>query len=94
MQTGLFYSPDQFAGIISEVSESIAINKSNATLLGWDDDDNWNPTRTIEVAKVAFSDNGWTWNDASRQLEKDGWRIWFRSQGVLSSPIIQWSWIP
>jgi len=91
MQLELYAHTGYFTEIIAEVSESIEAGKSNATLLGWEDDETPEPTRTISAAVMAFSDAGWKWSDAHRQLEKDGWLIWFRSQGVLSSPIIQWS---
>jgi hypothetical protein len=47
--------------------------------------------RAISECRVAFEAAGWIWNSTAEQLERDGWLAWFRSQGHLASPIIQWS---
>jgi len=72
------------AGIEECVSDGIA----NATLIPWDETHNAN--RAIAESCAAFEAAGWQWNIILEQLEKGGWYAWFRSQGVLASPIIQW----
>lgn len=83
--TNLFSELDAF---LSELSECIAEGKRNATLIPWIDRD---AARSIEAVEDAIASLGWTWNASAKQWERDGWLVWFRSQGVLSSPIAQWS---
>lgn len=83
--SSLFSPLDAF---LSELAECIADGVSNATLIPWTDED---APSAIEEAETALVSLGWVWNESEKQLERDGWFIWFRSQGKLSSPIAQWS---
>jgi len=69
---------------VDEVEEEIACGRASATLIEW----NGNPADAIALVVARFTENGWSWDGAN--LMKGGWTAWFRSQGVLSSPIIQW----
>ena len=83
--TSLFSELDAF---LSELSECIADGKQHATLIPWVDKD---AQRSIDAVEDAIAALGWVWNPSAKQWERDGWLVWFRSQGVLSSPIAQWS---
>lgn len=80
------------------VEAAIAAGRSGADLIPWNKlcislfgDWEPDPMRAIEESQTDFEMAGWTWNREAKQLEKDGWLIWYRSQGLLSPPIIQWS---
>jgi hypothetical protein len=61
----------------------------DATLIPWDAG-NHDSEREIADARAALELVGWIWNPILEQLERGGWYAWFRSQGKLASPIIQW----
>ena len=83
--SSLFTPLDAF---ISHLVESIAEGRNDATLIPWLDND---AAGAIEAAESVLLSLGWIWNESEKQLERDGWFIWFRSQGKLSSPIAQWA---
>lgn len=83
--SSLFTPLDAF---ISHLVESIAEGRADATLIPWADN---NAAAAIEDAETVLASLGWVWNESLKQMERDGWLIWFRSQGTLSSPIAQWS---
>lgn len=83
--SSLFTPLDAF---VSHLAESIADGRGDATLIPWADND---AAGAIDAAEDALLSLGWVWNPSAKQWERDGWLIWFRSQGVLSSPIAQWS---
>ena len=86
VSTSSLFSPlDAF---ISHLAESIAEGRRDATLIPWLDCD---AAGAIDAAEEALVSLGWVWNSSAKQLERDGWLIWFRSQGALSAPIAQWS---
>ena len=86
VSTSSLFSPlDAF---ISHLAESIADGRADATLIPWQDN---NAADAIDAAENALLSLGWSWNPSAKQFERGGWLIWFRSQGVLSSPIAQWS---
>ena len=94
-QLSLFTSevstPSLFAPLdafISHLAEAIAEGRGDATLIPWADRD---AAEAIEAAGDALMSLGWVWNSSAKQFERDGWFIWFRSQGKLSSPIAQWA---
>jgi hypothetical protein len=74
--------------LIEVVEECVRDGKGNATLVPWAD--GYDANRAIAECCAAFEASGWQWNIILEQLEKNGWYAWFRSQGVLASPIIQW----
>lgn len=74
--------------LVEVVEECVRDGKGNATLVPWAD--GYDANRAIAESCAAFEAAGWRWNLILEQLEKGGWYAWFRSQGVLSSPIIQW----
>lgn len=76
------------AELVAVVDESIRDGKGHAMCIPWNDEHNAN--RAIAESCAAFEADGWRWNLILEQLEKGGWYAWFRSQGVLASPIIQW----
>ena len=83
--------------LIYEIEESISTGKCNATLIPCNGNTNLfgvikpSPEKSIQEAKTELLKRGWKWNNTERQLERRGWLIWFRSQGLLSPPIAQWS---
>lgn len=83
--SSLFTPLDAF---VSHLVECIAEGHSDATLLPWVDCD---AVGAIEAAESVLLSLGWVWNESEKQFERDGWFIWFRSQGKLSSPIAQWA---
>ncbi len=80
-----------FAGTLAPCSEAApnevetAMGSGNATLIEWDGDAGQAIARAVE----AFRLRGWDWDGAT--LHRDGWTAWFRSQGNLAPPIVQWS---
>jgi len=82
--------------LVQEVEESISRGERGATLIPWalalalfsvrDHD----PAFSIMAAINSFVDAGWTWNQKTPEIDKDGWYAFFRSQGEMSPPIIQW----
>ena len=77
------------------VEAQIAAGKSNADLIDWAlaptlFDSRNDPQESIAASIAEFVAAGWRWNELLRQLEKDGWYAFYRSQGILSPPIIQW----
>ncbi len=84
----------------SEVEESIRQGKGNAGLIEWvyreipatllepAGEDEPDPASSIAYSIQKFREAGWSWNGS--ELTKDGWYIFYRSQGQLSPPIIQW----
>jgi len=86
VSTSSLFSPlDAF---ISELAEAIAEGRWDATLIPWSDCD---AAGAIEAAGDALMSLGWVWVASAEQFERDGWYIWFRSQGKLSAPIAQWA---
>ena len=74
--------------LVAALDECVRDGHSDAMCIPWNDEHNAN--RAIAESCAALEAAGWQWNIILEQLEKDGWYAWFRSQGVLSSPIIQW----
>jgi len=68
-----------------EVDEMITDGRSGATVI----EQTGTPDESIDSAVAAFCKSGWTWD--SRNLTRDGWLAWFRSQGNLAPPIVQWA---
>jgi len=83
--TSLFSPLDAF---LSELSESIADGHSNATVIPSEDGKSQAAIDAVEDAIAAL---GWVWNASAKQWERDGWLVWFRSQGSCGHPIAQWS---
>lgn len=88
--------------LVEMVEDSIRRGFANATLIEWvyrehpatlieEAHDEPDPVASICMAALEFKKAGWFWDTTLDRLEKDGWMIWFRSQGKLSPPIIQWS---
>lgn len=82
-----------------EIEQSIAGGKGNATLIPWHSEPDLfggfaeTPQASIEAAKKELFHCGWDWSHSRNQMERGGWKVWFRSQGMLSAPIAQWSLI-
>jgi hypothetical protein len=74
--------------LVLYLDECIRDGHADATLIPWNEERS--ATKAIADARAAFEVGGWEWNIILEQLEKRGWYAWFRSQGVLASPIIQW----
>lgn len=79
--------------IPDSVARSIAADRADAALIPWGPRNRQkrDPALAIESSKAMFALDGWLWNEARRQLEKDGWYLWYRSQGQLAPPIAQWN---
>lgn len=60
--------------------------RPHALLLPWIDD---SPVASMAAAGSELVARGWAYNEAEKQYERDGWFVWFRSQGKLGSPIAQ-----
>lgn len=76
--------------LIEHLEYSLSLGRGDAALLPWDAD-NHNSEREIAAARAALEAEGWVWNPILEQLERGGWYAWFRSQGNLASPILQWN---
>ncbi len=80
---------------VAEIEEQIDAGRPNACTVEWVTEDNLfgagepDPMLTIKVAIEEFRRRGWAWD--GRDLTKNGWLVFFRSQGILSQPICQWS---
>lgn len=84
------------AALVQEVEHAISLGESGATLIPWlapvalfavrEHD----PAVSTLVAADAFTKAGWSWDQKNLELDKCGWYAFFRSQGELSPPIIQW----
>ena len=78
------------------VERQIADGRNDAMLIEWTPtadlfaDGITDPMASIEASKLDFIQHGWRWNPERKQLEKDGWYAWYRSQGTSARPIIQW----
>jgi hypothetical protein len=83
-------SSNKHAALIADINDCIREGLRNATLIPWDGERR-DANAAIAETCAAFEAAGWRWNTNLRQLEKGGWYAWFRSQGNLASPIIQWS---
>jgi hypothetical protein len=70
------------------IRESIRDGRGDAILIPWNAERD--AKQSIESARAALESDGWRWNLILEQLEKNGWYAWFRSQGSLAAPIIQW----
>jgi len=70
--------------VLDEVDAMISAGNAGATLIEWDG----NATDAINRAVAAFLARGWQWD--GHNLRKCGWVAWFRSQGELAPPVIQW----
>lgn len=66
------------------VEDCIRRGFASADLVEWHD----SASASIDAAVAAFVDAGWTWD--GQELRRDGWYAWFRSQGMLAPPIVQW----
>lgn len=75
--------------MVQDVEESITAGRSDATTIDWVNGEE-DPRRAIAASRKEFEDAGWKWDEKEGQLEKDGWYVWYRSQGDLSSPVLQW----
>ncbi len=86
--------------LVEQVEDSIRRGYRNATMIEWvyrehpatlieeAGEDEPDPVASIVHSVDEFVKAGWTWTGAD--LTKDGWYIFYRSQGQLSPPIIQW----
>lgn len=85
--------------IAKDIEDAISAGRRDACLIDWanlpqlfpGEEDPQSPTESIAMAKFHLEADGWRWTGS--QLEKDGWYVWFRSQGRESRPIAQWSQI-
>lgn len=75
--------------LIELLDWSIQSGRCDATLIPWDSAKP-DSAREIADARAALEAVGWIWNPIMEQLERGGWYAWFRSQGKLASPILQW----
>ena len=84
---------------VDEIETSMADGWMSSTLIEWADsgaDLFGDPVErsaalAIENSKALLAARGWIWSDDRRQMERrDGFYAWYRSQGTLSPPIIQW----
>jgi len=86
LQVDLFGSSIEPCGprVPDDVWEIAQSGKAGATLIDWNGD----PALAIKSAIAGFVERGWTWN--GKDLRRDGWLAWFRSQGDLAPPIVTW----
>ena len=75
--------------LVEVIEGCVRDGHAGATLVPWGD--GYDANRAIAESRAAFEAAGWSWNLILEQLEKKGWYAWFRSQGTLASPIIQWN---
>lgn len=78
----------------AEVEEAISLGQPDALLIPWASDLPWaanDPIAAINASVSDFIAAGWGWNPVRRELTKSGWVAFYRSQGALSRPILQWS---
>lgn len=79
------------------VEREIAAGRPNATLIEWADRQDLfgesarDAECSIRQSMSEFAANGWKRNDKTGYIEKGEWHAFYRSQGLLSPPIIQWS---
>ena len=78
-------TPSQLVAI---VEQSVRDGRGDAMLIPWGD--RREASQSIAASRAAFESSGWLWNPILEQLEKNRWYAWFRSQGALAAPIIQW----
>lgn len=83
---------------VDEVLAAIAEGRSGDRLIEWVPTDGLfgaldnDPSLAIHASKVQFSTvHGWTYNHSEDRIERDGWYAFYRSQGQLAPPIIQWN---
>lgn len=82
---------------ISEIQQCISEGRPHATLIDWAESadlfgrTSGDPVEPITRAMRELMDRGWVYDDVSNRLNRDGWYIWFRSQGTLARPIAQWA---
>ena len=85
MTQGILFQEEMCGpAVLNKVEEAIAAGSSSATLIEW----SGFPVGAIEQAISGFISRGWAWDGSA--LQRNGWIAWFRSQGVLAPPIIQW----
>lgn len=92
---GLAHAPGAGAGaVIDRVEAEISAGNRGADLIEWASDlfsESRDPEAAINASIAEFVAAGWRWNATLRQLEKGGWWAFFRSQGALAPPILQWA---
>lgn len=82
------------------VDISIAEGKRNAELIDWVTSADLfgsvyrDPESAILASREEFESVGWKWSAVDQCLQKGGWYAFYRSQGRLSPPILQWQRMP
>lgn len=69
-----------------ELDSCIAEKRPHATLIPWVK----NSRDSLALAHKELIARGWVYRSDLKQFERDGWSVFLRSQGELSSPIAQW----
>jgi hypothetical protein len=69
----------------SMIAEGVA-NASSIPGFTVDED----PEPAIKAYEKELESHGWKWDNKRKYWQKDGWELFLRSQGKLSSPIVQW----
>jgi hypothetical protein len=82
---------DETKEAISAMHEAMAEDHGDANLVGWAPGKDREAKAAIDYASKQLTDAGWKYNAKQKQFEKDGWYAFLRSQGDLSSPILQWN---
>ena len=83
--------------LLDYIDTCTAEGKRDARLIPWAverglfADDQYDNEASIQDSVTALKTRGWVWNHAAGQLERGGWKLWFRSQGKCGAPIAQWS---
>lgn len=72
--------------IAEQVTALVDLGRSDATLIEWGTEAG--APAAISESVAQFLALGWRWT--GRELLRDGWGAWFRSQGALAPPIVQW----
>lgn len=82
---------------IDELEAAIARGETGAALIEWAPANDLfgvaenSPSGSIAHAMEQLKDAGWVWYGDRQQIERDGWYVWFRSQGPNAPPVAQWN---
>ena len=82
---------------VDHVLAEIAEGRSGATLIEWGGGvmfDMHDPEGSIRASRRDFQHAGWTWKPKEQRIEREGWCAFWRSQGQLAPPVIQWQKFP
>jgi hypothetical protein len=77
------------------VENEIAHGRPGADLIDWAMSETLFPVQcpqaSISESMRDFIAEGWRWDAEKHDLIRNGWYAFYRSQGLISPPIIQWN---